>query len=144
MMLASPLLSPSDDLGLVCKRRVDGDIRVRGTTHVCNGCCAGAADAASKMWSLFSDLFFADVDTMPSTNKWYTFEPALVSQTGLLAIHDLGAQAAQVTFDAGGIDDDADDDNDDFHKTASKKNRQRLTDKPGWWATPQTGKLIKN
>jgi hypothetical protein len=72
-------------------------------------------------------------DAPPSTNRFYTFEPTLVNQTGILMIHDLGAAVGDIAFDGG--DDDGDesggDDPDNFHKYAaqkSKKSKDAFTD----------------
>ena len=101
-----------------------GDIRKRGVTHKCQGCCSGAADAAHKIQSLLFDAFFDGLNVTPSTIKWYTFERSMVSQTALMLIHSIGMDVCEDTFHQAVLLNDEVGDDDNFHLYCRKKIQQ--------------------
>ena len=114
---------------------LNGDIRKRPCQHFCRGCCKDARECARKIvFSLDTCCLQQLGSDCPSTGRWHTFEPAMVRQTFILSVHDLGERVA---LDALHNGEDADDDDkgdqavdddlqaeDDFHVLISKKVRK--------------------
>ena len=101
-----------------------GDIRVSTVAHVCSGCCDSAGTAAAKITSLLDEAFTSRMGhALPSTNKFWTFEPSMVAQGGLWLIHGLAKQVLPRSLGSHNSDQENSDD-DDFRKRVSRKVRK--------------------
>ena len=107
---------------------LNGDVRRNRVTHYCRGCCNGYEDCARKIMDVLLVAFLEQLGSvLPSTNKWWTYEPAMVPATALLLLHGLLQRAVVAAYSREADQEiDGEDENVDFHKYAQAKVRQTL------------------
>ena len=83
------------------------DIRQRGVGHVCNGCCEGPEECAEKITDALAEVSVMELGSnLPASNKWWTHEKSMVTESALDLIHDLGAEVLPESLGAAGSDEE--------------------------------------
>ena len=104
----------------------NGDISKLRVTHFCKGCCPSARATALNMADVLVTCLEALSTHLPSTSKWWTFEPCMAPAVFLLMLHNIIGRATDEAFfhEAAAANDCDEDAEVDWHQRCSKRVRQ--------------------